>query len=345
MITYFSIQNSNGKLHMDDYHIEGTFPTVVRPRNPQLNFNDSTQILLQNQKHLEQLLLKQGALLFRGFPVESASHFAEFIESLKLGNFVNYIGGDSPRDKVEKKVYTSTEAPPSLHIPLHQELSFMKKFPRHIYFYCEIEPEIGGETIIADARRVYDAVNADVKQRFHEKGLTYTSHYYYQSKIMDWVNRLQRSHKSWLEVFETNNKQDVEMKCKANEFAWRWLQRDWLQIQQTRPALFEHPETKETVWFNQAHLYDFNPRLLGWKRYIGAKLFYFRKSTRLHEIAYADGKKIPRNDLYHILDVLNENTVAFPWRKGDVMVLDNVLAMHGRAPFSGKRRILTALTS
>jgi alpha-ketoglutarate-dependent taurine dioxygenase len=335
---------------MDDFIVEGTFPAVITPSRPSsydltLSHEDFLAKLRQHKASLEQLLLKHGALLFRGFNIDGANHFASVIESLGLGDFVNYIGGDSPRDKVENKVYTSTEAPPDMHIPLHQELSFIKNHPRHIYFYCDIEPKIGGATIIADARRVYKALDPHVKQRFDENGLTYTSHYYHKSKIMDWVNRWQRSHKSWLDVFEATTKEDVEKKCIANEFVWRWLKRDWVEIQQTRPAVMAHPLTNETVWFNQAHLYDFNPKLLGWGRYIGAKLFYFQKSTRLHEIAFSDGSQIPRKDLYHILDVLKENTVSFPWKKGDVLVLDNILAMHGRATFSGSRRILTALTA
>jgi alpha-ketoglutarate-dependent taurine dioxygenase len=332
-------------ISLDGFKVEGIFPAVISPHPKKLDYTNLIYSIEQQKDALHRLLLKHGALLFRGFPIASAGHFAKFIESLGLGNFVNYIGGDSPRDKVEEKVYTSTEAPPALRIPLHQELSFIKKFPRHIYFYCDIAPQIMGETIIGDARRIYQAVNPEVRQRFETKGLTYTSNYYYQSKIMRWMNKIQRSHKSWTEVFETQDKSDVEKKCLANEFQWKWTKKDWLEIIQTRPAILEHPETSEKVWFNQAHLYDFNPRLLGWSRYIGAKLFYHRKFTRLHEIMHADGSKVARDDLYHILDVLQANTVAYPWEKNDVMVLDNILAMHGRAPFSGRRRVLTALTS
>lgn len=331
--------------HIQRLNVEGSFPIFITPSNKAIEEQEGLDLLERNKAWLTELLLKRGALIFRNFPIKTADTFQKVIETLNLGSFVNYIGGDSPRNKVKEHIYTSTEAPPSLKIPLHQELSFITNAPKHIYFFCETAPINGGETIIADARRVYASLHYKVKTQFESKGLTYISHYYYQSKIMDWLNQFERSHKSWTEVFETNHKEEVEQKCLENNFTWRWLPKNWIEVKQTRPATRLHPLTKEVVWFNQAHLFDFNPRLLGWKRYVGAKLFYFKTSSRLHEIRYADGTRIRRKDLYHILDVLNQNTVKFPWMTGDVMVLDNVLAMHGRASFTGHRRILTALTA
>jgi alpha-ketoglutarate-dependent taurine dioxygenase len=330
---------------MKSYRIEKTFPVIIMHSDHHLDHDAFIENIRDNQEQFQQLLLEHGALLFRGFPVYNARQFSAVIQSLDLGKFVDYIGGDSPRNKVEGQIYTSTEAPPSFHIPLHQELSFIHNFPKHIYFYCDIEPEKDGETIIGDARLILKSLNSSLRNRFVENKLTYTSHYYYKSKIMDFVNGIQRSHKSWIDVFETAEKKEVEQKCLANNFSWEWLHRDWLQIRQTRPAIHTHPLTNETVWFNQAHLYDFNPRLLGWKKYVGAKLLYCRKSTRFHEITFANGHSIDRKDLYHIMDILKKNTIAFPWKKNDVLVLDNILAMHGRAPFKGKRRILAAMTS
>ena len=48
-----------------------------------------------------------------------------------------------------------------------------------------------------------------------------------------------------------------------------------------------------------------------------------------------------------VLDALRAaycaETVAFPWQEGDILMLDNMLAAHGRAPFTGPRRILVAM--
>lgn len=318
-------------------------PLVVEPVE-KMTLSELRQALKTHNEEFRELLLKYGGLLFRGFPINNEDDFAALIEGFGLGKFVDYIGGDSPRDKIKGGVYTSTEAPPSIKIPLHNELSFVKHYPKHIYFYCHVAPQKDGETIIADARKVLKSIDQNVRTKFQDRKIRYVSCYYSKSKIMDTLNKWQRSHKPWKDVFETTSKSEVERKCHSSEFEYKWNKNDWLQISQTRPATLIHPLTKEEVWFNQAHLYDFNPRLLGFWRYIGAKLFYIQKHTRLHEVFYGDGKTINRSDLYHVMDALDKNTIYFQWKKGDVLVLDNVLTMHGRATFTGKRRILTAMT-
>jgi alpha-ketoglutarate-dependent taurine dioxygenase len=319
-------------------------PLVIEPTNPQTKLQDLLEILSTENSYLKDNLLKYGGLLLRNFPVQNADDFADVIEHMNTGRSLDYIGGDSPRNKIKRGIYTSTEAPPDIKIPLHNELSFVKKHPTHIYFFCEQPAPKGGATILGDARKILKSVDESVKAKFNQKGLKYVSCYFHQSALMDLVNKWQNAHKSWTQVFETNCKEDVEKKCRENEFGYKWNVNDWLQINQIRPATMNHPHTQESVWFNQVHLYDFNPKLLGWWRYVGAKLFYFQKHTRLHEVFYADGSRIDREDIYHILDVLDANTIEFPWQKGDVMILDNVLAMHGRAVFEGKRRVLAAMT-
>lgn len=317
------------------------FPLVIEPAKSSFSKQDLYALLKEENSYFKKELLKHGGLLIRNFNLENADDFSSVIESMGTGGCVNYVGGDSPRTKVKGNIYTSTEAPPSIKIPLHNELSFVKNYPSHIYFFCEIAPAEKGETIIGDARKIYNAIDAQVKKRFIERQLKYVSHYCYKNRG---VFSLNKSHKTWINVFETEDKDEVVKKCLENEFGYKWFKNDWLEISQTRPAVMNHPQTGEKVWFNQVHLYDFNPRLLGWKFYIPTKIVYMQKHTRLHEVFFADGKKIPKDDLYHVMDVLDKETVAFPWKKGDVLILDNILAMHGRATFTGKRRVLTAMT-
>ncbi|HVW27203.1 MAG TPA: TauD/TfdA family dioxygenase [Polyangiaceae bacterium] len=321
-----------------------TLPLVVSPRK-HVNRARFFELLKEHSAALKSRLLEHGGILFRGFPLEGAADFSDAIEAIGTGSSVNYIGGDSPRTKVTGAVYTSTEAPPAVKIPLHNELSFVRHFPKHIYFYCDVPPADKGETILGDARRIYRALEPNVRDRFMQRGLKYVSCYYGDSWVMDLVNSLQPSHKSWRQVFETDDPKEVERLCREHDFDYAWHDSSWIRICQTRPAAMAHPETKEWVWFSQAHLYDFNPRLLGAWRWVAAKAFYAQPHTRLHEVFYADGGKIARRDLYHIMDTLDRNTVAFPWKRGDMLMLDNVLAMHGRATFAGKRRILAAMTS
>lgn len=316
-------------------------PLVIEPADAKMSFSEFLDLLDRKNSFFKQSLLQYGGLLFRNFPICNEHEFGAAIQSLQTGGFIDYIGGDSPRKKITEGIYTSTEAPPSMKLPLHHELSYVKNYPKHIYFYCEIPPVTDGETIIADARKILQALDAGVRARFMEKGLRYVSRYPFKSAILDFINR---SHKSWINVFETEDKAEVERKCLENEISYQWNRNDWLQISQVRPSVISHPQTREEVWFNQAHHFDFNPKFLGWKKYIGTRILYCRKHTLLHDVSFADGAKIPREDLYHILDVLDQNAIKFPWKKGDMMVLDNILSMHGRAPFQGKRRVLTAMT-
>ena len=322
-----------------------TLPLVIESKKKITSRENFFSKLEKNREWVKKNLLRYGGILFRGFPLKGVDDFAESIKRIGLGVPIDYIGGDSPRIKIKEGVYTSTEAPPSFKIPLHNELSFVKYYPHHIYFFCE-EPSLeGGATILGDARKIYQSINPEIRRKFQENGLKYVSHYYKKSFLIDLVNRLGKGHKRWDDVFETESKKDVEKKCIHHEFVYKWLKNDWLEVSQIRPAVTDHPETHEKIWFNQAQLYDFNKRLLGFGKYLGAKILYLRPHTRLHEVFYANGTKIDTKTMNHIHDVLDQETVFFSWQKGDLLILDNILSMHGRAPFKGKRRILTCMTN
>jgi alpha-ketoglutarate-dependent taurine dioxygenase len=58
---------------------------------------------------------------------------------------------------------------------------------------------------------------------------------------------------------------------------------------------------------------------------------------------YGDGSEIPIEDLEAVRAAYRASEVASPWQPGDLLMLDNILAMHGRKPFRGERRVLVAM--
>jgi TfdA family taurine catabolism dioxygenase TauD len=58
---------------------------------------------------------------------------------------------------------------------------------------------------------------------------------------------------------------------------------------------------------------------------------------------FGDGSPIPDEHMRAVLDVYRRLEVVFPWQKGDVVLVDNVLVAHGRNPFAGRRKILVAM--
>ena len=151
------------------------------------------------------------------------------------------------------------------------------------------------------------------------------------------------THRTWQKSFETNDPLEVERICQAKGFQFQWLG-DWIEVTRLAPALrgpddyYDHP-----YWYNQAHLYDANPRIRGgWLNHILANALYFNPTTRQYDVEFEDGSQIPRDIVYQIYDVLEQETVKFDWKERDVLIVDNRRALHGRAPCEGNRRILAA---
>jgi hypothetical protein len=59
---------------------------------------------------------------------------------------------------------------------------------------------------------------------------------------------------------------------------------------------------------------------------------------------YGDGSPIEPEVLDHLRAAYHAETVSFPWQQGDLLMLDNMLVAHGRAPYAGARQILVGMS-
>jgi hypothetical protein len=118
------------------------FPKIIAPNAALL---DKKTMLDWVQKHKTQLgleLKEQGAILFRGFPIDGAEDFSDFVEALGIEN-LPYIGGAAVRYSIYKNVHTTNESPPDQVIPFHHEMAQVPLYPQTLFFYCDVPPTNG----------------------------------------------------------------------------------------------------------------------------------------------------------------------------------------------------------
>lgn len=287
--------------------------------------------LNQHFDKVKEQLLSAGAVLFKGFQIDSAEKL-EIVTEACPGTTLKYAGGNSPRTKLMGNVYSSTEYPDEAFISLHNELSYAHRYPRYLLFSSQLPAKEGGETPIVDSRLLLKSLPVEVTIEFRRKGVKY-------------IRNLHGNHGfgiSWQQAFETGSKLLVERHCKLNNIRFSWHGDNSLRLEEDRPAVIIHPDTDEEVWFNQAD--QFHPSTNSEDIYHELIKTFGGKFQAMPQYAcFGDGTAIPTDFLDEIRKVTERLMVYRPWEKGDLLMVDNLLVAHGRMPFVGPRKTLVAM--
>jgi alpha-ketoglutarate-dependent taurine dioxygenase len=303
-------------------------PLLVTPKDGALDDGGWRNLLPDIHAVVRDRLPVAGGLLFRGFGLHGDAPFRAFAESFGRP-LLDYDFGSTPRSAVDKGVYTSTEYPAHQSIPLHNEQAYTLQWPQTIWFHCVTAAATGGATPIADSRLVARRIDPAIRARFAAKRLMYVRNY---------GNGLDLP---WQRAFNTDDPAEVERFCRANAIAWEWTEDGELRTRQICQAVARHPVTGEEVWFNQAHLFHVSNLPPAVRDSLLAVVE--DESELPRHVFYGDGTPIEDEALDHIRAVLDDCTRSFPWQDGDVMMLDNMLAAHGREPFTGRRKVVVAM--
>lgn len=287
---------------------------------------------------IEALLRRAGVVLIRGFRIDSPGGFRAICQAIRP-DLRNYAGGDSPRTNVTDQVYTSTEYPSELEVLLHNELSYAGWSPDRVFFGCLQPAQSGGETHVADGRAIYRAVPREIRERFEQRGVTYLQHLW-DAEGAPGVG------KSWQETFESRDRAEVERYLRRSRMDFEWTAFG-LRTRARHQAVVEHPSTGEKCWHNQAD--QWHRAFDSVKVSVGATddprfdRTTAGEATLGNHVTFGDGGEIDPADLLVVRAASRDCEVLFPWQAGDVMVIDNIMAMHGRKPFTGPRRVLVAM--
>ena len=299
------------------------FPLLMEPTDPGL---DLVAWIKDNRALVEEKLARHAGILFRGFALRDIHDFEAFAEAVQPGLYGQY--GDLPKKEGGKNTYRSTPYPEKKMILFHNESSHQDRWPRKQLFFCEQPSPIGGATPVVDCRQMYLKLPAAIRERFEDKGLLY---------VRTFADKLDVS---WQHFFKTDVRADVEARCRAAGIAWTWLDNDELQIRTPCPAIIRHPVTGEKTFFNQVqlhHIFCLDPDVRE------DLLALFGEQRMPRHVYYGDGSPIEDEVMALVGELYEACAVRFDWHKGDVILLDNMLAAHARDPFEGPRKIVVAM--
>lgn len=300
-------------------------PLLVQPL---VKHVDALAWARSNREFIESSVRKHGGVLFRHFNINSATEFEQFTSEIST-ELLEYRERSSPRTQVSGNVYTSTDYPADQSIFLHNENSYQETWPLRIFFYCHTVPDHGGETPIADCRRVLGRVPAEIKECFAQRQVMYVRNFGDGFGL------------PWQTVFQTTDKSVVEAHCRKAGIVAEWRDGGRLRTRAVRPAIANHPRTGETVWFN--HGTFFHASTLPPSIRIALDAEFKADDEYPTNSFYGDGLPIEPEVLEVLREAYRQELVAFAWQKGDVLMLDNMLAAHGRAPYSGQREIFVGM--
>ncbi|GAB4842304.1 hypothetical protein Ancab_012274 [Ancistrocladus abbreviatus] len=304
------------------------FPLVLSP-NPStpcnLSLIDFTEAIKEHKPWLQSLLHDAGAILFRGFPVSSASDFNDVVEAFGFEDYP-YVGGVGLRSKVLGRIWTANESPPDQKIPFHHEMSHAREFPTKLFLFCEVEPGSGGETPIALSHVVYERMkesHLEFVQELEEHGLICVRVLGDDDDVSSAVGR------GWKSTFSTTDKSVAEERAAKQGLKLEWLEDGVKVVIGPIPAVRFDKARHQHVWFNT---------MVG-----NYTVWQDARNDPTKSITFGDGRPLPAHIIYHCEKILEEECVAIPWQKGDVLLLDNWAVQHGRRSFDPPRHVLVSL--
>lgn len=282
----------------------------------------------KHKSELDEMIATHGGVLFRGFAVETPAQFRDVVTGFGREQ-LPYLERAAARTEVVSGVFTSTEFSSSSWIELHHEMSFAQRIPERIFFYADTLAETGGETPVADEYLATARISPAILKAFSERDVLYTRNF--RSEIdMDWRS-----------AFQTDDRADVEAYCRTNDISFEWLGEDHLRTRQRQKAFALEPGTDRTLFCNHAHIFHraaLNPALL-------AALVDAYGEDLPRNVQFGDGSPIPDEMILEIRGIYEDCLRIFPWGHRDVMILNNVRCLHGRAPFTGRRTTLVSMTN
>mmetsp|Transcript_1535 Transcript_1535/g.2137 ORF Transcript_1535/g.2137 Transcript_1535/m.2137 type:complete len:453 (-) Transcript_1535:179-1537(-) len=283
---------------------------------------------VQNKDKIRAELLKYGAIWFRGFDLmKGVKGHRTMYESLGLDPCLDPLHSSGLRKfSSERDALYEEVNKPSLrghYIGLHSE-STAKRTAAYAAFVCfQKATEGGGRFLVADGAAILAELDTKVLQKLYDRKIRISVSNLDIPPALPGI--LKEGIKNAVDAAVAPKfDMDLEMIYEADGKPGR------LQAVETAEApINRHPVTGVPVWFNNAHNHA---RKLRDRRPCGVP------EVGMTEVFYADVMEpLSLEDCQEIKRASEKHITALSMEPGDVLLVDNYRALHGRDVFQGDR--------
>ncbi|MEX2306696.1 MAG: TauD/TfdA family dioxygenase [Pirellulales bacterium] len=303
------------------------FPLVLQCRTRDATLEETSDWVSARCEELLAQSAQHGAILFRGFPLSSPQDFDAFIAAFSLVNFPYYESlSNAVRVNWTERVFSANEAPPEVTIYFHHEMAQTPIFPARLFFFCQQPAEDGGETPVCRSDILFERLAQRCPQfarDCEEKGLQYTNVMPAENDPKSGMGR------SWQSTLGAETPEKAEARLRSLGYSWEWSPDGCLRA--TTPVL---PAVREV---SPGHTSFFNQLIAAFRGWKDAR------NDPAKAIRFGDGSPLDRDAVQVAINLADELTFDIPWQRGDVVLVDNFLTMHGRRTFRGTRKVLASL--
>jgi hypothetical protein len=303
------------------------FPLVIECQMSAMTLESAVHWVSSRSAEFKELSSKHGAILFRGFHVVTAEDFDRFLSAFGWPNFA-YEDSLSNAVRINRtpRVFTANEAPPTINIFLHHELAQTPEYPSHLFFFCELPATSGGTTPICRSDVLWERLAKACPQfglDCERKGLRYSNVMPGEADLQSGMGR------SWQSTLKAQTPEQAEARLRQLGYEWTWLPDGCLKV--TAPVLpaIRRLSDGRTSFFNQLIA-----AFRGWKD---------ERNDPAKSITFGDGTPLDRDAVNVAIQLGDELSFDIPWQAGDVALVDNFVAMHGRRTFVAPRKVLASL--
>ncbi|CAH9059401.1 hypothetical protein PSECIP111951_02066 [Pseudoalteromonas holothuriae] len=344
---------------------DNSTPLVIEPKGDS-NAKYLCDFLQNNSQPLLKDLAKHGAILIRGFDIDTSAQFEQALLSIRGMSGMNELllseAGRTIADDTKFVFHTNALTKTGGRVTFddfHSENYFSPDVPRFISFFCKQPSRFGGETGLVNLEKIYADLPSELKSKLEEKSC-FAARYSLDEMAARYglsVERLEAFCEKVGLCIDTQNDQRYVAVHKPSVISHpvkdnKVLLINFMNFPELQQAVMKVflPDYKGIKWFY--HKLNWHVPLLnsvihpdGYLQTLYRRLRYGNSvhngsnGSLESEKSKGVSTHFTSEDMKILAKSMRAHYSSFIWEKGDILIVDNMQMAHAGMPGYGSRDI------